>query len=177
MESYQNGDAVTGSVWGWMDFFWGITSVDIVLWWHWVAVGLILLSVDVILLNVFYLIWVGLSAICTGLTLWLFPDMHFWLQALSFGFYTVASLVLWIVVLRPRYLGKQQQQANLLLPGQSGIVIHFNHHSNQGTLRLQRPVGGKDVWEFECAHTVQAGDRVHIESINHTGNLVVLKPS
>ena len=52
-------------------------------------------------------------------------------------------------------------------PGQSGVVVRFNN--GRGTLRLQGPVGGRDIWEFYTEAEVRPGDRLVIESVGDDG--------
>lgn len=169
MELFHNGDIVNGSTLGTVSLVaeWNL------LWWHWIALGFIALILDVLLLNVFYLLWIGLGAIFTGVALWLFPSTPFWAQILMFGFYISVLLATWLVLLRPRYIGKQLERAKRLLPGKAGIVIHYNQATNYGELRLQRPIGGKDVWVFQTTDTVRAGERVNIKAVNHDGRLLI----
>lgn len=62
--------------------------------WHWFALGLLLLIGEVIGFGG-YLLWPGIAAVVTGTLLVLFPDMPWELQALVFAVGSVVSLVLW----------------------------------------------------------------------------------
>jgi membrane protein implicated in regulation of membrane protease activity len=171
MEFFQNGDSLIGPFSN-GEFLIGTWEM---LWWHWIALGFLILSLDVFLLNVFYLIWVGLAAICTGIGVWLFPEMPFWVQILSLGFYTALLLVLWLVLLRPRQIGRQREDMMSMLPGQAGTVIRYNSEDNHGELRLQRPIAGKDIWPIECMDPLRPGDRVNITTISNEGIVTVRK--
>lgn len=144
-------------------------------WWHWVALGLIVLSVDVLFVNVFYLLWLGLGAVLTGVSIWLFYDPPLWVQMVMFGSYSILLLVLWLILLRPHYRGRQLRIAMDELPGQSAIVVRYQEREGRGELRLQRPAGGKDVWPFDSIEPVRPGDRVNIDKVDPRGHLLVAK--
>ena len=120
------------------------------LWWHWAVLGGGLLVLDVLVLNIYYPLWFGIAAVCTALALALFPDMPLWAQIFLFAALAAAFLLLWLLLLRPQYSAKNRADAIRELPGQAGVVVHYNAQQKTGTLRLQKPVGGKDVWDFSA---------------------------
>ena len=148
-----------------------------ILWWHWMVAGLVILAVDVLLINTFYMLWFGISGVAVALLLAVFPSLPVWGQILLFGVLSLGLLALWLLILRPRYTQKNIQKARHELPGLTAIVVHYNTHEKIGTIRLQKPVGGRDVWQFSATHTPQAGDRVTVGSVDDSGTVMLNAPN
>lgn len=137
-----------------------------IVWWHWIVLGAGLLVVDLFFMNIYYLLWFGLGAIGAGLFLLALPEAAFWHQIAAFGGLSAAIFGVWLLFLRPRAIGRRLREAQEQMPGQAGIVVSFAH--GRGVLRLQRPIGGRDVWDFAAA-AARPGDRVVVDSIGSDG--------
>lgn len=133
------------------------------LWWHWFIFGLALLVADVALINVYFLLWFGLGAALVGGIVYALPDTSLTAQILLFTGASAAFLALWLLVLRPRRNQKLLELAKKELVGASGAVIRFA--AGSGTLRLQKPVGGRDVWPFTSSAELRAGQTAVILSV------------
>lgn len=142
------------------------------LWWHWVALGLGLLSIDLVLTNIIYLFWIGLGAVATGMVA-RFIFMPFWLQCLLFGTFSIVFLLFWLFLLKPRFMNNNIDEAYEGLPGQAGVVVRYNSKTGRGTVRLQRPFAGKDVWEFQSAQELRSGQRVVITELGSDGIVLI----
>lgn len=129
--------------------------------------GAALLVADVALINVYYLLWFGIGAIAVGGGILLFPDMPLWTQITLFGCISLSFLIVWLLVLRPREDKKSLARAREELIGAKGVVVRF--HDGQGLLRLQKPIGGKDTWQFTCSQSPGANDTVVINNVNDRG--------
>ncbi|MGI9296802.1 MAG: NfeD family protein [Gammaproteobacteria bacterium] len=143
-------------------------------WWHWAVLGFSLLVLDVMLLNIYYLLWFGAGAVGVSVALALFPATPAWAQIVLFAVSSAMLLALWLLVLRPRNSAKMMRDARRELPGMSGVVVNYNPREGRGAIRLQRPAGGRDVWDFS-AETAKPGERATIESVNADG-VVKLAP-
>ncbi len=141
------------------------------LWWHWAVFGAFLLIVDIALINLYFLVWFGFGAVFVSLLKLVAPAMLVWQQIMVFSLFSALLLALWLVVLRPRYSKKHMQQAQLELPGQAGVVVRFA--DGRGLLRLQRPIGGSDIWAFTApvgaGPDPGPGDRLIIRSVDGDG--------
>ena len=142
------------------------------LWWHWAVFGFVLLIAEIFAINSTFLIWFGLGALLLAVFT-SFLSMPLWAQLLLFAVLSVAMLAMWIMVLRPMRTAKNKQQALKHLPGSMAFVVHYNGQQKTGTLRLQRPIAGKDVWEFRSDTSLRQGARVTIESLG-SDDLVTL---
>ena len=137
------------------------------LWWHWIFLGAALLVLDMMLLNIYYLLWFGLGALAVGVALLAFPAMALAWQITLFGAVSAGFLLLWLLLLRPRARRKLHIAAKEELIGSRAAVVRFNNGS--GTLRLQKPIGGCDVWRFTSSAALAAGESVVISALNDDG--------
>ena len=142
------------------------TTGEAIVWWLWIVLGAGLLVADLLYINIYYLLWFGLGAIAVGLFSLAWPLVPFWQQLVLFGGLSAAMLALWLVFLRPRTLARRLLEAQNEMPGQAAIVVSFAN--GRGVLRLQRPVGGRDVWNFTAA-AARPGDRVVVASVGADG--------
>ncbi len=131
------------------------------------VLGAFLLVVDVVLINVYFLIWFGLSGLLVGLLLALVPELPQWLQITAFTAFGAGLLGIWLFLLKPRKRTQDIQKAQSDMPGQSAVVVRFSNGT--GKMRLQRPIGGRDVWEFAFQGNVRPGDRLSVVSVSSEG--------
>lgn len=125
-------------------------------WWIWVVTGLGLLVLDILLLNIYYILWLGLAAIVIGGALLIFPTITLGVQIVLFSATSILLLVGWL-----KFKPKQNTtQLREQLIGVSGTVARW--HNNTGTIRLQSPIGGKDEWPAKSSSSIKIGDSVEI---------------
>jgi len=137
------------------------------LWWHWVALGALLLVVDVALVNTYFLLWFGFGGLIIGIAVWALPEMPLWAQLLAWGVVSGGFIALWLFLLKPLRSGRNLEQAREQMPGLSGTVVRIA--DGHGTLRLQRPVGGTDSWKFRSKEDLRQGDAVHVTGLGEDG--------
>ena len=139
------------------------------LWWHWVAFGLILVVAEIVV-PLFVVIWFGLAAIMIGLmglfiVIGFIPQFALWI-GLSLIF-----LLLWF---------KYFQQTNLTESGQAdfrfdtrGIVTKAIAHGARGKVRFEAPMLGSSEWEATSDENLNIGDIIRIVDVN--GQLIKVK--
>lgn len=143
-------------------------------WWHWIVLGAVLFIADIALINTYYLIWFGVGAVVVGALLAASPETATWVQIAVFGAFSLASLFGWLYWLQPKFRARDRLLAKDELPGQSGVVVRFSN--GRGALRLQKPVGGRDVWDFSGDGDIRCGDRLVVESVGADGVMKVSPP-
>ncbi|MCB1881580.1 MAG: NfeD family protein [Gammaproteobacteria bacterium] len=67
-------------------------------YWHWWVLGVVLIILETFSPGVFF-IWMGVAAAAVGLVMLLFPDLGWEYQLLLFALVSVASVVLWRLLL------------------------------------------------------------------------------
>jgi membrane protein implicated in regulation of membrane protease activity len=63
--------------------------------WHWIALAVILMILDVTIGANFFFVWCGISAAIVGILMLIIPHMTWEFQFLIFGIGIMASLVIW----------------------------------------------------------------------------------
>ena len=144
------------------------------IWWLWLALGLILLTVDLMALNSFFLMWVGVGALFTGLFVLAFPYTSVWLILMVFTAASVAGLLTWQFVWQPKRTARLVAEARSILPGTRGKVTQWS--SGTGSVQLPGPVAGTDRWRFRCSEELRFGDAVEVIEVAQDGVLEV-KPA
>ena len=82
-------------------------------------------------------------------------------------------LAQWLFYLRPRQDAKALAEAKKEIVGQIGVAINFNN--GEGKMRLQKPIGRRDVWKFKSSQAVKPGDRVSAEILGENGYVIAKK--
>jgi hypothetical protein len=64
-------------------------------WWGWMGVGMLLLAAELFFIEAdFFLVFLGVAAVLTGLLGWAVPELPTWGQWLTFAVLAVVSMVL-----------------------------------------------------------------------------------
>ena len=94
-------------------------------------------------------------------------------QIAVFGVLSAIFLAQWLFYLRPRQDAKALAEAKKEIVGQIGVAINFNN--GEGKMRLQKPIGRRDVWKFKSSQAVKPGDRVSAEILGENGYVIAKK--
>ena len=80
-------------------------------YWHWWVLGVVLVILEVFSPGVFF-IWMGVAAGAVGLVMLLFPALGWEYQLLLFALISVASVVLWRLLLVKHPIATDQPRLN-----------------------------------------------------------------
>ncbi|MCH9843947.1 MAG: NfeD family protein [Alphaproteobacteria bacterium] len=134
-----------------------------IVYWHWIALGLLLMAVEIFLLS-FTIFWFGIAAIIIGLLLFLVPAMSLAIQIILWAVLSLITAFLWFKYIKP-LSGRNQLNAKTIakLQGEIGSVIKGNDNdAMRGRLRFPAPIAGDDEWDFVSEQKAAVGDRVQI---------------
>ncbi len=132
------------------------------LWWHWVALGLLLISSE-LLLPAFYLVWFGLGALLTGLVVAVFP-LGLTGQLILWSATSAAMVAAWMKFFRnPDRTHAGQAKEGAL--GMVGLVTRAVEDLGQGEILFQRPVLGSDRWPVVADRAVPAGAKARVVDV------------
>lgn len=81
------------------------------LFWHWLLTGVILLIVE-LLTGSGFLLWIGLSAVIVSLLTWIFPHLSESIQFLSFALLAILTAISWRFYLKFRPLKTDKPTLN-----------------------------------------------------------------
>ena len=125
--------------------------------WDWLAVGTLLLILEVFGAGG-YLLWIGVAAAAVGLLTYLFPALPWALQFLLFGLFSVLTAVLWWR--RQRTAAKPSDQPGLNDRGSELLgrefLLHEGIDGGRGKIKA-----GDSLW-LVSGPDLPAGSRVKV---------------
>ena len=142
--------------------------MDFPLWAIWIIAGLTALAVDIVLTNTYYLLWLGVAALLTGLVTIPFSALPFWLQGAIYAAIAIGLLAV-AFRYRPR-LDLKNARRGLL--GQQVTVIDW--FDGAGSVRLQAPASGSDTWQARSLEEFKAGDSATISDFDAGKKIVII---
>lgn len=126
-------------------------------YWNWLAVGTLLLILEVFGAGG-YLLWIGLAAASVGVLTFLFPELPWALQFILFGVLSVLTAVLWWR--RQRSAAKPSDQPGLNRRGSELLgrqfVLHEAIHDGRGKVKA-----GDSLW-LVSGPDLPAGSKVRV---------------
>lgn len=85
---------------------------DSIVYWHWLVLGVLLVTVEIFAPSTFFL-WLGISAAIVGLVLLVIPGLSWPIQIILFAVLAVASIILGRQYLRKRPIQTDEPLLNL----------------------------------------------------------------
>lgn len=138
--------------------------------WDWLAVGTLLLILEVFGAGG-YLLWIGMAAAAVGVLTFLLPGMSWEVQFLLFGLLSIATALYWWR--RQRSAVRQSDEPNLNLRGQELIgrtfVVHEAIVDGRGKIKV-----ADGVW-MACGPDAAPGSRVRVTG--QQGAILLVEPT
>jgi inner membrane protein len=132
------------------------------MWWHWVALGLGLIAMEMFVAT-FFLLWFGLGALITGIVAFLLP-VSFVAQILIWALASSAMVAVWMKYFKsPNRTHAGQSKEGVL--GITGLVTRPVTETGEGEILFQRPVLGADRWPVVADMPISAGERARIVDV------------
>lgn len=140
-----------------------------ILWWHWVALGLFLVTAE-IFTGTFLMLGLGVAAMLTGAIDALFHtsievEITIWI-VLSLG-----SIFLWFKYLRTPQVDSSGQSNYTL--DTLGVVTKDILANGRGEVKFDAPVLGNTTWFATSKESISEGSRVSIVEVK--GQLIEVK--
>jgi membrane protein implicated in regulation of membrane protease activity len=132
------------------------------MWWHWVAMGLGLIAMEMFV-STFFLLWIGLGALITGLLTALLP-LSFVAQILLWTLASVAIVAVWLKYFKTP-VSTHAGQAKEGVLGITGLVTRPVTETAEGEILFQRPVLGADRWPILSDAPIAAGERARVVDV------------
>ncbi len=141
-------------------------------YWHWLALGILLMGLE-IFLPTFVTLWFGVGALIVGVLMMVFPGMTLAWQMLVWSIGSAAFTWAWFGYFKrrspDRTLAGLSREAIL---GETGHVISAPFGDKRGVLRFATPKLGSEEWQFICQQPVVVGDRVAVDDVS--GNTLIV---
>jgi inner membrane protein len=151
-----------------------MTSSHVVLYWHWLIFGMLLMMVELFIPSM-TILWFGLGGLLVGVWLWVAPATGFSMQLFVWALASCGFVLLWFKLLKPRMLHRTKAGISReAVLGEVGQVIKAAEADQLGRVRFTTPLLGADEWPFRCDGSVVIGDRVAVSDIS--GNTLIVKP-
>ena len=128
------------------------------LWWHWIAFGLILLTLE-IFSGTFLMLGLGVAAIVVGVIEVLFP-MNLEMQLTIWLILSVVAIALWFKYMRDNRV-EQTGQSNYTLETK-GTVTKTIEPNSRGEVKFDLPVLGNTTWVATSKEKLDINSRVKI---------------
>jgi membrane protein implicated in regulation of membrane protease activity len=132
------------------------------MWWHWVALGLALIVLEM-LVSTFFLIWFGLGALITGLACVMLP-LGFTAQLLLWAVASSTMVAVWLKYFKTP-VNTHAGQAKEGVLGIIGLVTRPVTETGEGEILFQRPVLGADRWPVVADLPIASGERARIVDV------------
>ncbi len=144
-------------------------------YWHWLAFGVLVMLLEVLAPGVIFL-WLGISAILTGLALAAIPSMAWEVQIILFAVLSVLA-----VVTGRRFVAAKQEPTDHPLLNQRGRNLVGTYHTldlatsgGRGRVRI-----GDSVWRLKVSpsgNDLSAGTRIRVVEVDGTTLVVEADP-
>ena len=128
------------------------------LWWHWIAFGLILLTLEMFS-GTFLMLGLGTSAIIVGVIEVLFP-LNLEMQLTIWLVLSVLAIALWFKYMRDNRV-EQTGQSNYTLETK-GTVTKTIEPNSRGEVKFDLPVLGNTTWIATSKEELPINTRVKI---------------
>ncbi len=138
------------------------TLNEIILWWHWIVFGLVLLILELLTGTFFVLIFV-VSSVFVGI-ITLFMLLSFNSELTLWILLSLAGVVIWYKWLRGKpheKVGQSNYRFDTL-----GEVTEEVNKDKRGKVRFDTPVLGNTVWSVNSDEDLKVGDKVKIVEVN-----------
>ena len=140
------------------------------LWWHWIAFGLILVTTE-IFIGTFMMLGLGVAAMIVGATDNLFKT-SFETELLLWIVLSIFSLFLWFKYLKNPNI-ESSGQSNYSLDT-LGVVIQAIAPNGRGEVKFDTPVLGNTTWFATSKEEITKNSRIKIIKVK--GQLIEVAP-
>ena len=129
--------------------------------------GLALIGLELLFPSLIFL-FIGLSALVTGLFFYFLPNLSIQNLFFIWGILSVFATIIWFLYFKPkknmRYLDEKQFAK---IKGSTGVVIKGNENGAQGKVRFTVPVFDQNILEFQSEERLIEGDNVCIVDVKN----------
>ena len=135
-----------------------------ILWWHWLAGGLVLIGLELFIPS-FTIVWFGLGAVLVGIVLAIYPDFPLSAQLLTWTVVSALLTLAWFRYFNPRSNRTFSGSAQGTVVGEIGLVIKAAGPFEKGRVKFHLPLLGADEWPCLADEPLEVGDRVKVVEV------------
>ena len=131
------------------------------LWWHWIVVGITLLTME-IFTGTFMLLGLGISAIIVGVVDTVYP-ISTETELITWMILSLLSIAIWFKYMKDTSIETSgQSNYSLETLGSVETAIAIN---GRGTVRFDTPILGNSTWQSTSKENLEKDSRVKIVEI------------
>jgi len=134
------------------------------LWWHWLAGGLLLIGLELFVPS-FTIVWFGLGAVLVGIIMALYPAFPLSAQLLTWTVVSAALTFAWFRFFNPRSSKTFSGSSKGAVIGETGLIIRAADPYDKGRVKFQLPLLGADEWPCLADEPLAVGDRVRVVDV------------
>lgn len=149
-----------------------------VLWWHWVAFGLVLVGAELIVPS-FTIVWFGLAACLVGVLLLLAPSLSLAVQVFVWTAASAACTLFWFRYFKPKMADRTTAgMSREAIVGETGMMLRgVSSNLDRGRIRFAVPLLGAEEWDCISREPLRAGDYARVTGIDgHVLNVERVSP-
>ena len=134
---------------------------DSLLWWHWIILGILLITVE-IFIGTFFMLGLGVSAIIVGGMAFFYP-VTLEIELIIWILFSLLSIAIWFKYLRDKSV-ENSGQSNYSLKTKGTIEEPISAYG-RGKVRFDRPVLGNTIWHATAKQDISLTSRVRIVEV------------
>lgn len=132
--------------------------------WVWGAIGLILLAMEMAS-GTFYMMWLGVSAVCVALMMWLFPNASVAIQLIVFALLSLGSLAIWKMFYKRAETHHRVGQAQGEEIGRIGTIVEACEPNGQGKILFGQGLMGSREWPVVANNAIAVGTQAKVVAV------------
>ena len=132
------------------------------LWWHWIAGGLLLCLAE-LFIPTFFILWFGVGAILVGVAMLVLP-LSLTTQIFMWAVFSSAMVVAWFRYFKNPDMTKAGISKDAFI-GETGLITKEVSDMAKGMIRFQKPILGSETWPVIADETIKSGDRAKIVDV------------
>ncbi len=132
--------------------------------WVWGAIGLILLAMEMAS-GTFYMMWLGVSAMCVALMMWQFPATSIALQLIVFALLSLGSLAIWKMFYKRAETHHRVGQAQGEEIGRVGTIVEACEPNMQGKILFGQGLMGSREWPAVADTAIAVGTQAKVVAV------------
>lgn len=130
--------------------------------WHWLALAAILLVLEVLTGSSGFLLWIGIAAGLVGAGLWVFPNLSWSIQLVSFAIFALLSAVGWRFYLKHHPIKTDRPTLNRRSEQYIGRIFTLEEPVVNG---MGKVIVEDSSWRVRCPN-LPAGARIRIVGVD-----------
>ena len=133
--------------------------------WVWAVLGIVLIAVEILAIGTLYVLWFGIAAICLAIATWLFPDMPYAIQFITFAVLSLGALAIWRRYYKNTDTNSAVGQSQGEEIGRIGTVIETTSATQNGLIRFTQGLMGSREWSAVSDETIEINSQAKVIAV------------